>query len=337
MRALSRRRFVRGAGVAGLGVLAACGRLPFEGTPPVRPATVPTRIGFLSAAVLSSQTEIISAFRQGLADYGQVEGRDITIEWRLADGAFDQMPALAAELLGLPVAVIVVPATPGAQVIQRLTRTVPIVVAGTGGDPVADGLATSFARPGGNVTGLSIPAGLAGKRLQLLMEVAPDIARVAVLRDANTVRLPHADYEALAREVGVEVQFLDVERADQLESIFAQTTASRTDALLVEEGPILTAQREMIVDFAAEHRLPAMYFRRLFVDEGGLLSYESRLTDLYRRAAYYVDRILKGATPADLSIEQPMTFDFVINLKTAQALSLTIPPHVLAQATEVIQ
>jgi putative ABC transport system substrate-binding protein len=233
--------------------------------------------------------------------------------------------------------VIVVPGTPGAQVIQRATRTIPIVVAGTAGDPVADGLATSFARPGGNVTGLSIPAGLAGKRLQLLTQVAPGLGRVAVLRDANVTRLAHAEYEALAQRVGVEVTFLDVRRLDELESALATATGDHTDALKVEEGPLLTAQRETIVGFAAEHRLPAMYFRRLFVDEGGLISYEPRLTDLYRRAAYYVDRILKGASPADLPIEQPMTFDCVINLRTAQALGLTIPQHVLLQATEVIQ
>jgi putative tryptophan/tyrosine transport system substrate-binding protein len=173
---VSRRRFIQGAGVAGLGLLGECGGLPFA-QPPVRPATAQTRIGFLSAAVASSQTEIIDAFRQGLADYGQVEGRDIAIEWRFADGAFERMPALAAELVALPVAVIVVPATPGAHVIQRATRTIPIIVAGTGGDPVAERLATSFARPGGNVTGLSIPAELTGKRLQLLTEVAPRIAR----------------------------------------------------------------------------------------------------------------------------------------------------------------
>jgi len=291
----------------------------------------------LSSSTESSQIEVIQAFRQALAAYGHEEGRDIAIEWRFADGEFERIPALTAELVGLPVAIIVVPSTPAAQVIHRGTRTIPIVVAGTAGDLVADGLATSFARPGGNVTGLSIPAGLPGKRLQLLTEVSPNVARVAVVRDANTARTPHADYQAAARELGVEVQVLDVQRPDELESMLTEATGSRSHALQVEEGPLMLTQRERIVGFAAQHRLPAMYFRRLFVDEGGLLSYESRLTDLYRRAAHYVERILKGATPADLPIEQPTTFDCVINLKTAQALGLTIPPHVLAQATEVIQ
>jgi putative tryptophan/tyrosine transport system substrate-binding protein len=334
---LRRRHFVQAAGVAGLGLLAGCGRLPFDGTLLARPAAARPRIGFLSAAVASSQTEIIQAFRGGLADYGRVEGRDIAIEWRFGDGAFDRLPTLAAELVALQVAVIVVPATPGAQVIQRATHTIPIVVAGTGGDLVVDRLATSFARPGGNVTGLSIPAELAGKRLQLLTEAAPSISRVAILRDANTARLSHADYEGLAHRVGLEIQFLDVRPPDELDHALASVTGGRAHALSVEEGPLLTAHRGRIVGFAAEHRLPTMYFRRLFVEEGGLMSYEPRLTDLYRRAAYYVDRILKGTNPAVLPIEQPMTFDFVINLQTAQALGLTIPQHVLLQATEIIQ
>jgi putative tryptophan/tyrosine transport system substrate-binding protein len=158
-----------------------------------------------------------------------------------------------------------------------------------------------------------------------------------VLRDANTTRLSHADYEDLAQRVGLTVHFLDVQRPEELASALTTVTGGRTHALTVEEGPLLTAQREMLVGFAAAHRLPAMYFRRLFVDGGGLMSYQPRLTDLYRRAAYYVDRILKGATPSDLPIEQPIIFDFTINLKTAQTLGLTIPPHVLLQATELIQ
>jgi putative ABC transport system substrate-binding protein len=332
----SRRRFVQGVSVAALGLLAGCGHLPLAGGAPARQAPARTRIGFLSAAVANSQTDIIQAFQQGLADSGRVEGHDIAIEWRFADGVFDRMPALAAELVALEVAVIVVPGTPGVPIIQRATGTIPIVVAGTAGDPVADGLATSYARPGGQVTGLSVPADLAGKRLQLLTEAAPDISRVAVLRDANTARLPHAAYAGLARRVGLEVQFLDVWRVDELDPGLASATGGRTHALVVEEGPLLTAHRARLVGFAAEHQLPTMYFRRLFVDEGGLMSYEPRLTDLYRRAAYYVDRILKGASPADLPIEQPTTFDFVINPRTAQALGLAIPTHVLAQATALI-
>jgi putative ABC transport system substrate-binding protein len=332
-----RRRFVQGVSAAGLALVAGCGRFPFDGTPPARQATPVARIGFLSAAVASSGIETSAAFREGLADHGRVEMRDIVIEWRFADGAFHRMPDLAAELVALQVAVIVTPGAPGAEVIQRASRTIPIVVAGTSGDLVSAGLATSLARPGGTVTGLSIPGELTGKRFQLLTEAVPGISRVAFLRETNVALRPHAYYEGLAHRVGLELQFLDVRRPEELDSALATATGGRAHALGVEEGPILTAQRDKLIGFAAEHRLPAMYFRRLFVEEGGLMSYEPRLTDLYRRAAYYVDRILRGAAPGDLPIEQPMTFDFVVNLKTAHGLGLTIPQSVLLQATDVIQ
>jgi putative ABC transport system substrate-binding protein len=331
----SRRQFVQGVGVAGLGLLAGCSQIPFSRTAPVpQPSQVP-HIGFLSAPSLASATDLHEAFRQGLTDYGYVEGRDILIEWRSAEGALDRIPALAAELVALQVALIVVGGTPNALAVQRVTGTIPIVVAGSGGDLVADGLAVSLAHPGSNVTGLSTPVELTGKSFQLLVDAAPGVTKICILTDMN---LTDANIlEGFGQKLGVQVARLYVGHPEELDSALEAAVAGRTDGLFVPNTPLTVVQRARIIALAAEHRLPAIYGRRLFVDDGGLMSYQPRIADRYRRAAFYVDRILKGATPADLPVEQPMLFDFVINLKTAQALGLTIPEHVLLQATEVIQ
>jgi putative ABC transport system substrate-binding protein len=334
---VSRRQFVLGAGAASLGLVVGCGRLPWQGTAPVQQSSPVPRIGFLLGATPDFTADVRDAFRQGLADHGYVDGRDLAIEWRFADGSLDRTPALAAELVALPVTVIVVQGSVSAQVFQRLTSTIPIVVAGGGlSDLVDDGLAASYARPGGQVTGLSIPTQLAGKRLQLLTQAAPGIARVAVLRDAYTSS-QNVDYEGFAQSLGLRLEFVDVGRPEELDGALAAATRERADGLDVTAGALLSAQRGRIIAFATEHRLPAMYGRRESVADGGLMSYEPRRTELYRRAAYYVDRILKGAKPADLPVEQPMIFEFVVNLKTAQALGITFPNEIMLQVTEVVQ
>jgi putative tryptophan/tyrosine transport system substrate-binding protein len=334
---VSRRQLMRGAGLAGLGLLAGCGRPPFPATAPATQAPKISHIGFLSTATLDGTAELTDAFRQGLADYGYVEGRDITVEWRFAEGSRDRTSVLAAEMVALQLAVIVVAGTPDARVVQSVSPTMPIVVAGTGGDLVDSGLAASDARPGGTVTGLSVPTALRGKAIQLLVEAAPGMSRLAVLADASLPRSATAVPEEVAQQLGIQLHLVQVGSPDELDSAFTAAAASRADGLYVAQGPWVVAHRRKIVTLAAEHRLPAMYGRRVFVDDGGLMSYQPRITDQYRHAAYYVDRILKGANPADLPIEQPMRFDFVLNRRTAQALGLSIPHHVLLQATDIIQ
>ena len=294
----------------------------------------------MSASSPDSSTDLLGAFRQELAHYGYVEGRDIAIEWRFAEGSFDRMPALAADLVAMQVAVIVVAAASDALVVQRASSTIPIVVAGISGDLVDAGLATSLARPGGNVTGLSIPVELRGRSLQLLMESAPGVSKLAVLadavqRDMTALQGPYS--ESFGQRLGVSIQILSLSRPDELDGVFAGAREEGIDGLFIANTPFTIAQRGRIIALAAEHHLPAIYGRRVFVDDGGLMSYQPRITDLYRRAAFYVDRILQGTSPTDLPVEQPMTFDFIINLRTAQALGITIPQHVLLQATEVIQ
>jgi len=342
---LSRRQFVVGASGAGLGLVAGCGRLPWQETAQASRTARFARIGCLLAATPDAQAERLQAFQQGLATYGYLEGRDITLEVRYANGALDRMPALAAELVALPVAVIVTGATAFAEVVRQVTSTIPIVVAGSGGDLVNSGLAASLAHPGGNVTGLSIPTELEGKRLQLLTQTASGISRVAVLRDASASEqfqaLAHTTkqsfYEGFARVLGIQLQVLNVGSPEDIESAFAAATEDRAEGLWVPTTPLIAIQRQRIIALAAKHRLPAVYGRREYVEDGGLMSYEPRITGLWQRAAYYVDRILKGAHPADLPVEQPMVFDFVVNMKTARDLGITFPNEILLQVTEVIE
>ncbi|HEY7062574.1 MAG TPA: ABC transporter substrate-binding protein [Chloroflexota bacterium] len=334
---LSRRAFVQGAGVAGLGLLAGCGHLPGQGQMQA-PVTV-RRIGWLWPTPRGT-TSAESIFLDRLRDHGWVEGDNVTIERRYAEDGVEQFPELAAQLVDLRPDIIVAAGAPAIRAAKGATSTVPIVMATSGADPVATGLVDSLARPGRNVTGVTlISTQLAQKRLELLRDAVPGIARVAVLWNAANPAVPSMlqETQAAARGLSVELISLPVRGPSDFEAAFAAASAEATDALLPLLDPLMRSQQASIIAFAAHSRLPALYGARHFVDAGGLMAYGPREADLFRRAADYVDRILKGAQPEDLPVEQPMTFDFVINLKTAQALGLTIPQHVLLQATEVIQ
>ena len=299
------------------------------------------RIGYL-AANLPTGRHLLEAFRQGLRDLGYVEGRNLVIEYRDAEGKLERLPALAAELVALKVDVIVAPTTPATVAAKQATKTIPIVFA-AGTDPVMDGLVTSLARPGGNVTGLSsLGPELVGKRLELLKQAVPGVDRVAVLwlpgalgERTDKEMLTGAD--VAARALGVRLQFVEARGADEFARAFSDMSSARAGALAVLPSNRFLREHRRLVDLAAENRLPAVYTSREFVDAGGLMSYGANLADLNRRAATYVDKILKGAKPGDLAVEQPTKFELVINLKTAKALGLTIPQSVLARADEVIQ
>jgi putative tryptophan/tyrosine transport system substrate-binding protein len=313
--------------------------LLFGGTASVQRPSGGSRIGFQFGSSAAATDDLREAFQRGLAEYGYVEGRNLTIEWRFGEGEVDRLPALAAELVALPVDAIVVPPTGDGRVVKAASSTIPIVVAGVAGDLVQDGLAASYARPGGNVTGLSIPPELVGKGIQLLTEAAPGITRVAILRQSGRDSQVFSGdaFESSAQRLGIQIRVLNLGRLEELEDAFAAARADHADGLYVSNTPVLSSQRERVVAFAAEHRLPAIYGRRVFVDDGGLMCYWPKVTDLVRRAAYFVDRILKGAKPADLPIEQPMTFDFVVNMRTARELGITFPPEIMLQVTEAIQ
>jgi putative ABC transport system substrate-binding protein len=296
------------------------------------------RLGFLSPLSSSLPDRLVS-FRAGLRELGYVEGQNVAIEVRSAEGEYGRLPALAAELVSLPVDVIVTGADPAIEAAQHATSTLPIVM-GVVVDPVAKGFVASLARPGGNITGLSMMAPvLAAKQLELLNETVPGLSRVAVLwNPTNPGNAPQLrEVEGAAGTLAVRLQPVEVRGPHELEGAFAAMTEKQADGLIVLAESMLLDHRARVVDLAANSRLPAVYGLREHVDAGGLMSYSANISDMYRRAAYYVDRILKGTSPADLPVEQPMRFDFVINLRTAQALGLTIPQHVLYRATEVIQ
>ena len=302
-------------------------------------ATKVSRIGFLASGAAAGTAPRLEAFRQGLRDLGYVEGRNIAIEYRWAEGKVERLPAFAVELLGLKVDVIVAVSTPDALAARKATRTIPIVFV-TAGDPVDSGLVAGIARPGGNVTGLSLLAPeIVARQLQTLKEAVPKASRVAVLSNSANPNTPLLvkETEAAARSLGVRLQLLGVRGDDAFDSAFSAVTKERPDALFVLFDPLLFLHRTRIVEFANKNRLPAMYAHREFAEVGGLMAYGADLRDNYRRAAAYVDKILKGAKPADLPVEQPTKFELVINLKTAKALGLTIPPSLLQRADEVIQ
>ena len=285
-------------------------------------------------------SRILEAFRQGLRELGYVEGQNIEIEWRFAEGRFERFPDLVAELVRLKVDVIVTVTNSGAQAAKQATSTIPIVVA-AGGDLVAAGLAASLARPGGNITGLTLTAGpeIAGKQLELLKLAVPKVSRVAVLR--NPATLGHAlmvrETEVAARALGLQLQVLEAGGPDEFGRAFLAMTRERAGALLVLQDGMFFFHRTRLADLAAKSHLPAMYAFREFVDAGGLMAYAANLADSFRRSATYVDKILKGAKPGDLPVEQPTKFELVINLKTAKALGLKIPQSVLIRADQVIQ
>ena len=306
-----------------------------------QPAKVP-RIGFLRLSLVSPCRH--DPFVQGLRELGYVEGHTIVIEWRCADGTPARARELAVELVQLPVDVFVAQAADGPLAAMQATRTIPIVFMNVA-DPVAMGLVATLARPGGHVTGVASHAGLAfyGKRLQLLLEAVPGVTRVAVLQHGAfiralpaRVRMQHLLEEA-ARSLGVHLQMVEVDAADELEGAFAAMTREGAEALLLFSGPFVSTHVRRIVELAAQHRLPSIYESRMGVEAGGLMSYAASARDMNQRAASYVDRILKGVKPADLPVQQPTKFELVINLKTAKALGITIPPTFLFQADEVLK
>ena len=306
-----------------------------------QPKKVP-RIGYLSSGGPASESIRSEPIRAALRDLGYIEGQNIAIEYRYGEGERDRAPELASELVRLKVDVIVVAGGYSwVRAVKNATKTIPIVMVGQASDPVEAGLVESLARPGGNVTGVTLlTRELGGKRLELLKEAVPKLARVAVLYDPSnppSVREVKEVFPVEARALGLTTQAWEVRDADGFEKVFAALNKERTDGLYVPGGPLMRANQKRIVGFALKSRLPSLYGRRAAVEAGGLMSYGADFSESYRRVAYFVDRILKGAKPADLPVEQPTKFELVINLKTANQIGLTIPPEVLARATKLIK
>jgi putative tryptophan/tyrosine transport system substrate-binding protein len=297
---------------------------------------------YLSSGNPTSEGARSEAIRLALHELGYIEGQNIAFEYRYADGKQDRLPERAAELVRLKVDIIVIPGgNAPTRAAKNATKTIPIVMMGISADPVELGLVESLARPGGNVTGLSrLSRELAGKRLELLKEAVPKLARVAVVYDpaiGTSAREVKEVLPVAARALGLTIQPWEIRAADGFEKVFAALNKQRPDGLYVSGSALMSINQKRIVDFAFKSRLPSIYYRRDAVDAGGLMYYGADLTDSYRRVAYFVDRILKGAKPADLPVEQPTKFELVINLKTAKQIGLTIPPDVLARATKIIR
>ena len=306
-----------------------------------QPKKVP-RIGYLSGVDAATESTRSEAIRLALRERGHIEGQNIAIEYRYSEGKIDRAPELLAELVRLKVDIIVVAGgTPWVRAAKNATKTIPVVMVGGGSDPVGAGLVESLARPGGNVTGITNLTGeLGGKRLELFKEAVPKVARVAVLYDPAAPSPVLEVKEVLpvaARALGLTVRSWEVRATDGFERVFAALNKERPDGLYVTSGTLMNANQKRIVGFALKSRLPSVYTVRAAVDAGGLMSYGADQADSYRRVAYFVDRILKGAKPADLPVEQPTKFELVINLKTAKQIGLTIPPEVLARATKLIK
>jgi putative ABC transport system substrate-binding protein len=298
------------------------------------------RIGYL-ALNPAANPHLHEAFRQGLRDLGYVEGRNVVIEYRDAEGKPERLPALAAELVALKVDVLVAQPTVAALAAKQATRTLPIVFPVA--EPVTSGLVTTLARPGGNITGLSsLAPEMAGKGLELLNQAVPEVSRVAVLWDPGafpegTTKELRKEVEVAARRLGVRLQFIEARGPEDFDRAFSEMTRARAGALIVLGGSMFFSQRRRLVGLAAKNGLPVVYPARESVEAGGLMAYGPSVPDLFRRAATYVDKILKGAKPGDLPVEQPTKFELVINLKTATALGLTIPPSLLQRADQVIE
>jgi len=293
-------------------------------------------IGYLSARAADERDE---AFRRGLRELGYVEGKHIVIDRRFAEGNADRLPELAAELIHLKLDLIVTGGNEATEAIKKATATIPIVTSGST-NPVGSGFVASLSHPGGNVTGLSLDApGLSGKRLELLKESFPTITRVAVLYYPGTpsLKVTMPETEEAARLLNVQLQRVGVEASDELEKAFSAMSKERAEALVKLPSAVLTSYRKRIVELAAKSRLPAMYEDRVITEAGGLMSYGSDITDVYHRSAVFVDKILKGAKPGDLPVEQPTKFEFIINLKSAQQIGVTIPPNVLVRADKVLK
>ena len=297
------------------------------------------RIGFLSSLAPSSISARTEAFRQGLRELGYVEEKNIVIEWRYAEGKTERLPDLAAELVRIKVDVIVTGGPAVNRSAKESTVTIPIVLA-FDNDPVGNGFAASLARPGGNITGLSTHyPEISGKQLELLKEIVPRLSRVAVLGNSTVPGNMQAikETELAAGAFGVKVLYLDIQNPKEIETAFRAASKGRADAVLVLGSQVVTSYSKRFAELAARNRLPAIYWSPEFVEAGGLMAYSVSITDLFRRAATYVDKILKGAKPADLPVEQPTKFEFIINLKAAKQIGLTIPPNVLVRADRVIK
>jgi len=296
------------------------------------------RLGYLDNSSSSGSAHLLQALRQRLSEKGWVDGKNIVFEYRFADGNRESLPELAAELVRIKVDVLVVRGNAVARIAKQTTTAIPIVMTSSE-DPVAAGIVASLARPGGNITGLvSPPPGLITKRLELLKEVVPRLTRVGVLASEGTGRQQVTELQATAPPLKVALQELGVRsEPGSIEDAFQTAAQKRIDAIITVANPFFFGERRRITELAAKNRLPAMYNQGAFVEVGGLMSYGADVVDLYRRAAIYVDKILKGAKPADLPVEQPTKFELVINLKTAKQIGLTIPPNVLARADKVIK
>ena len=297
------------------------------------------RIGFLGNSTAALETNLVGPFREGLRDLGYVEGRNVLIEYRWAEGKYDRFPALIGELLALKVAVIVTAGTPATLAVKKATTSVPIVMSAVG-DPVGTGIVPSLSHPGGNITGLTaISTEMDAKRLELLREVVPSVSYIALLWNAGSPLqvLAEKQVQAAAQVLRMRVLSFGVKTEEEIKSALAVMARERPDALLVLADRLLLHHRALIMDFATRHRLPGVHAYRELVEAGGLMSFGPSYADMHKRAAYFVDRILKGAKPGDLPVERPRTFELVINLKVAKALGLTIPQSVLLRGTEIIQ
>jgi len=318
--------------------LVALGLGPFRIAEAQQPKKGP-QIGFILAGSHSAYSSRVDAFRQGLSELGYIEGKNIAIEYRYAEGKEDRLPALAADLVRLKVDIIVAGGGNATLAAKNATKTIPIVLTAVS-DPVGSGLVASLARPGGNITGLTgINSDLSGKRLELLKEMILGVSRVVILlyRDNPAATLLLKETEAAAQLLRVQVQILEVNDSSELENVFEAAKKGRSEAIDILSSAFFVAQRKEIVELAAKVRLPAIYVDSTFTDAGGLMSYGANIPDMYRRAAVYVDKILKGAKPSDLPVEQPKKFELVINLKTAKQIGVTIPQSVLYRADKVIK
>jgi putative ABC transport system substrate-binding protein len=297
------------------------------------------RIGFMGNSTAALEANLVDAFREGLREHGYEEGRNIVIEYRWADGKYDQFPALVAELIAAKVDAIVTAGTPAALAVKRATTTVPLVMVAVG-DPVGTGLVPSLARPGDNLTGLSsIAPDLEGKRLQLLREVVPALSHVAMfINSLNPFHVSSMNQaRAAAQAMGIKLQLHDIRKSEDLDDAFAAIRKERPDALLILADRVFLHNRERMMDFTKEQRLPNVNAYKELVEVGGLMSYGPSYEDMHKRAAIYIDKILKGAKPADLPIEQPSKFTFIVNLKAAKALGVTVPSQLLGLADQLIE
>jgi len=303
-----------------------------------QPTKIP-RIGFLGGGSATANAGRVEAFRQGLREHGYAEGKNIVIEYRWAEGKLDRLPALAAELVRLKVDIIVSAGPTVTRVAKEATTTMPIVM-GFDDDPVGSGFVASLARPGGNITGLSaLSPELSGKQLELLKEIIPRLSRVAVVGSSTHPGTAQSikEIELATGAFKVQLQSLEVLDPKDIETAFATASKGRADAVIVLTSVVTNSHRKQIVELAVKHRLPAIYYTAEWVEVGGLMTYGASFTDLFRRAATYVDKILKGDKPADLPVEQPKKFEFIVNLKAAKQIGLTIPPNVLVRADKVIK